>query len=193
MASSSRNELALRARVVGLDPTTIPNDSKLEQKVLWLEKKATAVTGTAASTTLTSNATNVSDGDTLTVDTITYTYKTTLGTAPYQIKIGASASASLDNTKAAVTVTGTPGTDYTALTPIHPSVTATTKTATTLLFVARDTNAGGTFASTDTAATLSFPGATFASGTASVAGIIADATTTTGGGAGVSGDKNTSL
>ena len=42
----SRAELNLRARVVNLDPTTIPNDSKLEQKVLYLEKTAVA-SGTA--------------------------------------------------------------------------------------------------------------------------------------------------
>lgn len=74
----SRQELVIRANAVGLDPTTIPNDSKLEQKVLYLEKNATTFSGTLATQTLTSDATNVSDGDTVTVGNITYTFKTAL-------------------------------------------------------------------------------------------------------------------
>lgn len=199
----SRNELNARARAVGFDPATIANDSKLEQKVLFLEKRVSAVTGTVASTTLTSDATNVVDGDTVTIGSLssssgvgtTYTFKDTLvpGTAN-QVKIGADAATSLDNIKAAVTLTGTPGTDYTAATQLHPTVTATTNTDTTQLFVARDTNAGGDFTSTETSAHLSFPGVTFASGTANVAGVVAAAGAgTRDTNAGIAGDKNTSL
>lgn len=78
---ASRNELAVRARNVGLDPNTYTNDSKLEQKVLWLEKNGTAFAGTAATGTITSNGTNASDGDTVTIGNTTYTFKTTLGSA----------------------------------------------------------------------------------------------------------------
>lgn len=73
----ARNELAVRASAVGLDPTTIPNDSKLEQKVLYLEKRQTAVTGTAPTTTLTTTGT-ASNNETLTVGSTTYTLKTAL-------------------------------------------------------------------------------------------------------------------
>lgn len=38
----SRAELNLRARVVNVDPSTYPNDSKLEQKVLYEEKNLAA-------------------------------------------------------------------------------------------------------------------------------------------------------
>lgn len=38
----SRAELNLRARVVNVDPSTYPNDSKLEQKVLYEEKNIAA-------------------------------------------------------------------------------------------------------------------------------------------------------
>lgn len=189
----ARNELATRARAVGFDPSTIANDSKLEQKVLWLEKRASARTGTAASSTLTSTGVNVSDNDTVTIGDNTYTFKTTLGTAANQVLIGATAAISLDNLKAAATRTGTPGTDYTSATKINPDVDATTNTDTTQLFVARDTNTGADLATTDTAATLSWTGATLSAGTAGAAGVVAGTNSTVTGGAGLSGDRNTSL
>lgn len=82
----SRNELNARARAAGFDPATIPNDSKLEQKVLWLEKRSSPTTGTLAIATLTSDATAPSDGETVTIGSLsgntglgkTYTFKTTL-------------------------------------------------------------------------------------------------------------------
>lgn len=77
----SRSELNIRAHAVGLDQTAFPNDSKLEQKVLWLEKNATAQTGVIATTTLTSDATTVSDADTVTLGSKVYTFKTTLSEA----------------------------------------------------------------------------------------------------------------
>lgn len=74
----SRQELVVRANAVGIDPTTYPNDSKLEQKVLYLEKRATTFAGTLATGTLTSDATAQSDGDQVTIGSITYTFKTAL-------------------------------------------------------------------------------------------------------------------
>lgn len=75
---SARNELAVRARNVGLDPTTYTNDSKLEQKVLWLEKNGTTFSGTLGTGTLTSDTTQVADGETVTIGLQTYTFKTNL-------------------------------------------------------------------------------------------------------------------
>lgn len=73
----SRAELNLRAAAVGFDPATVANDSKLEQKVLFLEKNIYAVTGTNPTTTLT--ASNVaSDGETVTLGSQVYTFKTAL-------------------------------------------------------------------------------------------------------------------
>lgn len=71
-----RNELVVRANAVGIDPTTIPNDSKLAQKILYLEKRATTFSGTLATGTLTSDATAQSDGDQVTIGSVTYTFKT---------------------------------------------------------------------------------------------------------------------
>lgn len=76
-----RNELVTRARAVGFDPTTVPNDSKLEQKVLWLEKNATTFAGALATGVLTSDNTNNADTETVTIGSQVYTFKTTLSAA----------------------------------------------------------------------------------------------------------------
>lgn len=69
----SRAELSQRARAVGLDPTTYPNDSKLEQRVIYEENNLVASSGTLATGTLT--MTDVpTDGDTMTIGDITYTF-----------------------------------------------------------------------------------------------------------------------
>lgn len=80
---ASRNELAVRARAVGLDPNTVPNDSKLEQKLLWLEKNASTFSGTAATGTLTDASVKPTANDTVTIGSRTYTWVTALteGTA----------------------------------------------------------------------------------------------------------------
>lgn len=194
---NSRAMLELIARTVNIDPSATPNDSKLEQKVIYALKntagdavKASGVltsTGTAPAnndtvtiggytytckTTLTGHATatltvsgNFSNNDTVVVNGKTYTFKTALTPAVNEILIGASASASLDNLKAAVTGGGTPDTDYGAGTTAPTGVTATTKTATTLLFVA---TASGTtansYATTETGAASSFGAAAMAGG-----------------------------
>jgi hypothetical protein len=74
---ASRNELNSRARGLGLDPSTYPNDSKLEQKILYLEKNATTFTGTLATGTITTTNT-FSNGETITIGDIVYTMRTAL-------------------------------------------------------------------------------------------------------------------
>lgn len=175
----SRAELVNRANVMGLDPTNYPNDSKLEQKVIWLETNAstmagtlaagtltttgtfsdgetvtigtsaqggktytmkTALSETKASSTLTSDATAPSDGDTVTVDGITYTFRTALTNtvgAPYEVLIGASAAAALDNIKSAVNASAGEGTTYGTGTLAHPTVTAEANANTTQEFTAK--------------------------------------------------------
>lgn len=74
---AQRNELAIRARALGLDPTTIPNDSKLEQKILYLEKFGTTYAETLGTQTLTMSGAAV-NGETVTIGNRTYTWKTAL-------------------------------------------------------------------------------------------------------------------
>jgi hypothetical protein len=71
--------------------------------------------------TLTGNA--VAD-ETVTIGTTVYTWKAAPTTVAYQVKVGASASASIDNLIAAINLAGTPGTDYGSLTAVHPTVRA---------------------------------------------------------------------
>lgn len=170
----SRNELNNRARVVGLDPATIPNDSKLEQHVLHLEKHASAVTGTAASTTLTSDNTNPTEGDTVTIGSLTYTFNAVLTALPGSVLLDASvADNSMNNLIAAINGSATVGTTYSQKTKQpHPDVSAGTLTSHAVVITARDTNYGDDIATTETSSHLSFTGTTMASG---VAGVIADA------------------
>lgn len=189
---ASRNELAMRATAVGLDPTTIPNDSKLEQKILYIEKRQIAITGTAPTTTLTSTGVAL-DTETATIGGRVYTFKTALTGAANEVLIGAAATNTLDNLKDAINgtiVSGTPGTTYGTGTKRNPDVTAGTKTATTLVVASTDTNANGSFVTTETLTNFSWTSTTASAGTL---GSIAQSTTTTSGPAGVSGDRNTSV
>lgn len=192
----SRNELALRAAAQGLDPTTIANDSKLEQKVLWLEKRSSTITGTAPTTTLTSTGV-AQNNETMTLagqsGTRVYTFKTTLTGAANEILIGAAATNTLDNIKDAINgtaVSGGPGTTYGTGTVRNQDFTAGTKTATTLVIASTDTNANSSAGTTETLANFSFTGATMSAGTL---GSFATATNTSSGAPGVSGDANTTL
>lgn len=78
----SRAELNLRAYAIGLDPSTIPNDSKLEQKIIFAEKSQTAaaISATSPTTTLTSTGT-AAEGETFTIGGMTYMLKTALDAA----------------------------------------------------------------------------------------------------------------
>lgn len=184
----ARNELVIRGNAVGLTASNYPNDSKFEQKILYLEKVGTAYTATLGTQTLTSDATNVSDGDTVTIGSVTYTFKTALTPTAGEILIGADAATTLDNLKAAINNTGTAGTDYAANTPIHPQVTATTNTNTTQVVAARESAVdNASIATTETSAHLSWGAATLASG---VRGVIGANSTTYSGSAGISGDRN---
>lgn len=73
----SRNELVIRANAVGITPSNYPNDSKLEQKVLYMEKFGTTYTETLGTGTLTQSG-PATTGDQITVGNRTYTYRTAL-------------------------------------------------------------------------------------------------------------------
>jgi hypothetical protein len=73
----SRAHLELQARMLGVNPSNYPNDSKLEQRVLWELENASTVTGALSTGTLTGTA-NPANGDTITIGSRTYTYATAL-------------------------------------------------------------------------------------------------------------------
>lgn len=109
-----------------------------------------------AQATITSDATAPSDGDTVTIGSTVYTFKTALSTGPdvpYEVLIGVSAAVALDNLKAAINKDSGEGTTYATGTVAHPTFEATTNTNTTQLIVAR--TAGATYNSTATTETSS--------------------------------------
>lgn len=113
---------------------------------------------------LTSTGTAPSDGDTVTIGSKVYTFKTALTPTEGQVLIGASAAAALDNIKSAVNGTAGNGTTYSAA-AANPDVTATTNTNTTQLFqaIAKGT-AGNSIATTDSGNQLSWGAATLTGG-----------------------------
>ena len=191
----SRNELNVRAAAVGFDPSTIANDSKLEQKVLYLEKNSSpAITGTAPTGTITSSGVAVA-GETITIGDVVYTWRAaiTASSPANEIKIGAAATNSLDNLKDAINGTalvGAPGSEYSQATKRHPHVTAGAKNATTLVVASTDTNTSGALVTTKTMTNWAWGAGTLSAGTA---GTVTQGTSTTAGVAGLSGDQNTSL
>jgi hypothetical protein len=123
------------------------------------------VPGSHAESVVTSDATNVAEDETLTIGSTVYRFRDTLAQA-YDVKIGASAAITLDNLKAAINASGTPGTEYFTGTLAHPTVVATDNNDTTQKVVARvPGTAANTAATTTTASHLSFPDTTLGGGT----------------------------
>lgn len=190
---ASRNELAMRARVVGLDPTTIPNDSKLEQKIIFLEKNAGVLTGVAPISTLTSDNTELADGDTVVIGPRTYRFKDTMTQINDIKRDGTTADTTLGNLVKAINGTGT--TEYFTGTPVNSHVTAAAVTSHATIITSRDVGVNGDLATTTTASHLSWTGTTLKAGTAAVGGVAAAGTNNSADGTagGVSGGKNTSI
>lgn len=74
----SRNELVIRANAVGITPSNYPNDSKLEAKVLYMEKFGTTYTETLGTGVFTTAGADVVAADTITIGNRTYTFVTAL-------------------------------------------------------------------------------------------------------------------
>lgn len=165
----SRAQLKLRAAAVSVEHAKYPNDSKLEQAVIYAEKSAAFTAAVKAVGTLTSDATAPSNNDTVVIDGITYTYKTTLTGAPLEVLIGVSAAVALDNLQSAINADVGAGTTYGTGTVAHPSVSATTNTNTTQVVQALTGGTlGNAITTTETSSHLSWGGATLASGAAQI-------------------------
>lgn len=134
----------------------------------WIEVPG-AASGIQATATLTSDGTNVSAGETVTVNDVTYRFESTLALAN-DVHIGADADGTLQNLVKAVNQSGVSGTDYFAGTVAPTGVTADAENSVshTVRFVATTAGtAGNAFPSTETSAHLSFGGTTFSGGLAS--------------------------
>jgi hypothetical protein len=121
--------------------------------------------GVAATNTVTSNNTNVSNGDTVTINGAVYTFVTSLSGASYEVLIGANADASLTNLRKAVNGSGIPGTDYGLNTAVNRDVTAGAVTSHAITLTAISTGTiGNSLTLAKSATTLTVGGATFSGG-----------------------------
>lgn len=123
--------------------------------------------GVKAVGTLTSTGTVPANNDTVTIGSITYTFKTTLTGAAYEVKIAGTAALTLQNLYNAINrAGGVPDTDYSKATPAHTIVSAITLTSTTVVVQSkRGGTAGNSIATTDASTQLSWGSATLLTGT----------------------------
>lgn len=108
------------------------------------------IPGTPATGILTLTA-NVADAKIVTIDTKVYTFQTVLTNVDGNVLIGASASDSLDNLIAAITLGAGAGTLYATATTFHPTVTAAAGAGDTMDATAKSPgSAGNSIATTET-------------------------------------------
>jgi len=118
---------------------------------------------------------NLSDGDTVKLDSKVYTFQATLTNVDGNVHIGASASDTLDNLIAAIGLGSGAGTDYATVMTLHPTVTAVAGAGDTAdIFAKTGGTAGNSIVSTETSATASFAAATLLGGLAATANALAE-------------------
>ncbi len=101
---------------------------------------------------------NVSNGDTLTIDSKVYTFQSTLTDVDGNIQIGGSSVTTRANLIAAINLTGTPGTDYANSMTLHPTVSASQPGSEPLITAKTAGSGGNSIAFTTTASNLSLDG-----------------------------------
>ncbi len=123
---------------------------------------------TKATATITSSGVAPSDGDTVTLDGVVYTFKTALTPTAGQVLIGASAAAALTNLAAAMMDYGTRGTNYATGTTVSATTRVKSVSATVIIIEAlKGGTSGNSIALAKSAATLTLSGSTLASGAGS--------------------------
>lgn len=103
------------------------------------------------------------NGETITIGTKVYTFRTTLTPLEGEVLRGASAAAALDNLKSAINHTGTPDVDYKCA-AAHTQVSATTNTDTTQVVESLKPGTVGHYTTTDTCGSGSWGAAAMAGG-----------------------------
>lgn len=108
---------------------------------------------------------NPANTETVVIGGKTYTFQTTLTDVDGNVKIGASAAASIDNLYAAINLGSGAGTTYATAMTVNPHVVGTSETDTTLVVKSKVIGAiGNLIATTETSTVLSWGAATLASG-----------------------------
>lgn len=159
------------AKKRGIDQLAEHLDELEEQPFLFRTQKLEEITVPAnvkatGTLTLTGNAAN---GETVTIDTKTYTFQTVLTDVDGNVLIGATASDSIDNLIAAITLGSGAGTTYAASTTLHPTVTATAGVGDTMDAEAKlGGTQGNLIATTTTLGSGSWGGSTLSGGTGDI-------------------------
>jgi hypothetical protein len=142
--------------------TTLPAKSVVLTTTV---KQSASVTGGAASGTITSDNTAPSDGDTVTIGTKVYTFKTALTPTEGEVLINSTADAALLNLIRAINHSGTANTDY-KVAAANTQVTAATSVTSHAFKVTAITpgSGGNAIATTETSSHLSWGGVVLAGG-----------------------------
>lgn len=137
--------------------TGVQSSVQGDELMLSITLHITPFSAVRASALLDFTGTALTDGDTVTIGTRSYTFKTVLTGSPDEVLIGA-VTASLANLKSAVNGTEGEGTVYGAGTVAHAEVEAATLTGTTaLLFEARVAGeAGNTIGKAEASSNMSW-------------------------------------
>jgi hypothetical protein len=136
---------------------------------------------THAVSVLTSDATNVTEDTTVTINTVVYTWKVDPTGIAYAVDIGSDAQTSLANLAAAIMASGTPDTEYGTGTLANDFVVATANDATTVTIQAKlPGTTANAFPTEETDDHLSWADTTLGGGTgASTPGVTTAAATLT--------------
>lgn len=133
----------------------------------WTNETGTlqSITPVAATGVLTLTA-NAADTETVTIDTKVYQFQTALTDVDGNVLIGATASDSLDNLIAAITLGAGSGTLYATSMTLHPTVTGAAGAGDTVDATAKSAGtAGNSIVTTETMGTGSWGGGTLSGGT----------------------------
>lgn len=152
---SSRRALETRAAVAAVVAANYPNDSKLEQAIIYAEKALTPSTAEVRAVKTLTLSGNAVAGETVTIGGRVYTWVATAveNAIENQVLVGAAATNSLDNLKSAIMEDPAGrGTLYSNCTTKNPQVNVSSKTATTVVIRADEYGASGT--NIDTAETM---------------------------------------
>lgn len=108
---------------------------------------------------------NAADTNTVVLNGKTYTFQTVLTNVDGNVLIGGSASASIDNLIAAITLGAGAGTAYAAATTLHPTITAAAGAGDTMVASAKTRgSAGNSLTTTETLTSGTWGGATLTNG-----------------------------
>jgi hypothetical protein len=143
-------------------------EKKRVLRCVQLLADVTTPTGANATGVLTGTA-NFADTETVTIDSKVYTFQATLTDVDGNVQLGGSLSASLQNLRDAIDITGTPGTQYAASMTLHPTVEGTANDATTLSVQSKQQGTQfNSIATTEGAANASWGAATLQGGAGDV-------------------------